>query len=93
MMLAPVATPMNSTSSRFRIGPAVPTAASAVSPMYLPTTMESTVLYSCCARLPIRSGSENWISLLIGLPVVMSCTPKKPLMPAIALTAPSLQYL
>ena len=43
-MLAPVAMPMNKTNSRFRIGPAVPTAASAVSPMYWPTTMESTVL-------------------------------------------------
>ena len=68
---------MNSTSSRFRMGPAVPTAARAVSPIYLPTTMESTVLYSCWARLPISSGTENLISPRMGLPWVMSCTPKK----------------
>ena len=46
-MLAPVDTPINSTSSRFRMGPEVPTAARAVSPIYWPTTMESTVLYNC----------------------------------------------
>ena len=44
MMLAPMLTPMNSTIIRFRIGPALPTAASALSPTYFPTTMLSTVL-------------------------------------------------
>ena len=44
MMLAPTETPMNSTSSRLRIGPLAPIAASAPSPTYWPTTMESTVL-------------------------------------------------
>ena len=44
MMLAPTETPMNSTSSRLRIGPLAPIAASAPSPTYCPTTMESTVL-------------------------------------------------
>ena len=75
-MVAPVDTPINSTSSRFRIGPEVPTAARAASPTYWPTMMESTVLYSCWARLPISSGMENRISPVMGLPLVMSCTPK-----------------
>ena len=42
--LAPTEIPMNSTSIRFRIGPAVPTAASASSPTNRPTMMLSTVL-------------------------------------------------
>ena len=44
MMLAPAEIPMNRTSSIFTMGPQEPTAARALSPMYLPTTMESTVL-------------------------------------------------
>ena len=47
MMPAPTEIPMNSTKSRFSIGPALPTAARALSPIYFPTTMLSTVLYSC----------------------------------------------
>ena len=43
-MPAPVETPTNSASSRFRMGDALPTAARAFSPTYLPTTMESAVL-------------------------------------------------
>ena len=41
---APVEIPTKKTSSRFMMGPALPTAASALSPTYFPTTMESTVL-------------------------------------------------
>ena len=44
MIPAPTDIPMKSTSSRLTIGPALPTAASALSPMYLPTTILSTVL-------------------------------------------------
>ena len=71
-MPAPVEMPMNSSSIRFRIGPAAPTAASALSPTYLPTMIESTVLYICCARLPISSGIENAARFISGLPTVMS---------------------
>ena len=77
---APVAMPMNRTSSRFRIGPAVPTAASAVSPIYWPTMMESTVLYSCWAKLPISSGIEKRARTVSGRPTVISCVPKRDLM-------------
>jgi len=41
---APTEIPTKSTSRRFMIGLALPTAASALSPTYLPTTMLSTVL-------------------------------------------------
>ena len=34
--------------------------------------MESTVLYSCCARFPIRRGIENLRRHVIGLPTVIS---------------------
>ena len=44
MMPAPAEMPMNSTRSILTMGPQEPTAARALSPMYLPTTMESTVL-------------------------------------------------
>ena len=44
MMLAPIEIPINSTSSRFKIGLALPTAARALSPTYRPTTILSTVL-------------------------------------------------
>ena len=47
MIPVPTEMPMNSTSRRLSTGLALPTAASALSPMYLPTTMLSTVLYSC----------------------------------------------
>ena len=75
-MPAPVEMPMNSSSRRLRIGPLAPTAASALSPTYWPTMIESAVLYICCARLPISSGTEKTIRLLSGLPTVMSCAPK-----------------
>ena len=44
MMLVPVEMPMKKTSIRFRMGPDVPTAASALSPTNRPTMIESTVL-------------------------------------------------
>ena len=44
MMFAPVEMPIKSTSSRLSSGPLAPTAASAPSPTYLPTIIESTVL-------------------------------------------------
>ena len=44
MILAPMEIPTNSTRSRFSMGLALPTAARALSPTYLPTTMLSTVL-------------------------------------------------
>ena len=44
LMVAPVETPTNKTISRFIIGPALPTAARALSPTYWPTTILSTVL-------------------------------------------------
>ena len=43
-ILAPILIPIYSTISRFRIGPALPTAARALSPTYFPTTTLSTVL-------------------------------------------------
>ena len=44
MMPAPVEMPTNRASNRLRMGLELPTAARALSPTYLPTTMESTVL-------------------------------------------------
>ena len=44
MMLVPIDIPIKSTSSRFKIGLALPTAARALSPTYFPTTILSTVL-------------------------------------------------
>lgn len=44
MMPAPTEIPTNSTRSRFKIGDALPTAASALSPTYLPTITLSAVL-------------------------------------------------
>jgi hypothetical protein len=41
---APVEIPINNTIKRFSIGPALPTAARALSPIYFPTIMESAVL-------------------------------------------------
>ena len=58
-----------------------PTAASAVSPIYLPTTHVSTRLYSCCMTLPSMSGRANSHKLVVIFPVVrsrsrlMTCTP------------------
>ena len=56
-MLAPTLIPINNTIKRFKIGPALPTAASALSPTYFPTTTLSTVLYNCCAIFPISIGT------------------------------------
>ena len=39
--------------------------------------MESAVLYSCWAKLPIRSGTEKRTIPRKGSPDVISCTPKK----------------
>jgi hypothetical protein len=72
MMPAPVAMAMKSTSSRLMIGIEAPTAERALSPTYLPTTIESTVAYSCWAKFPMRSGTENLSKLLMGRPWVMS---------------------
>ena len=47
MIPAPTDIPMNRTRRRLSIGPALPTAARALSPIYFPTTILSTVLYSC----------------------------------------------
>ena len=44
MILVPIDMPIKSTSSRFKIGLALPTAARALSPTYFPTTILSTVL-------------------------------------------------
>ena len=69
---APVATPTNSASSRFRIGMEEPTADSARSPTYLPTMTVSAVLYSCWAKLPRSMGMENSKIRFQGEPRVMS---------------------
>ena len=68
MMLAPTEMPMNRTIIRFRIGPALPTAASALSPTKRPTMMLSTVLYSCWAILPISMGMEKRMICVTGFP-------------------------
>ena len=49
-----------------------PMAAEADLPMKLPTKMRSTVLYSCCTRLPTSSGSANKTSCLPMGPSVRS---------------------
>ena len=64
--------PTNNTIKRFRIGPALPTAASALSPTKLPTTTLSTVLYSCWAILPINMGTVKIRIFSQGFPTVMS---------------------
>ena len=51
--------PIKSTRSILRMGAALPTDARALSPMYFPTTILSTVLYNCWAILPITIGIEN----------------------------------
>ena len=68
----PTEIPTNNTSSRFRIGPALPTAASALSPTNLPTIILSTVLYSCCAIFPINMGIVKATIRFPGLPCVIS---------------------
>ena len=50
------------------IGPALPTAASALSPTKRPTMMLSTVLYSCWAILPISMGMEKRMIWVTGFP-------------------------
>ena len=67
--------PMNNTIRRNTRAPLAPIAANAPSPTYFPTITESTVLYSCWAKFPIRRGMENSISLFDGLPSVMSFAP------------------
>ena len=71
-IVAPVEMPMNSTIIRLSTGPARPTAPSAASPTYRPTTIASTVLYNCCARLPSSRGIENSAMPDMGLPCVRS---------------------
>ena len=53
------------------MGAALPTADRAKSPIYSPTTMESTVLYSCWAKLPISMGMENSNRRFHGAPSVI----------------------
>ena len=72
MIPAPTEIPMNSTMSRFRMGPALPTAARALSPTKRPTMTLSAVLYSCWARLPISMGMVNFMICPTGEPSVMS---------------------
>lgn len=72
----PLAIPINSTNSRFKTGPLAPTAASALSPTKRPTAIESTVLYICCARLPISRRMENCSRRESGRPTVTSCAEK-----------------
>ena len=76
-MPAPVEIPTNNASSRFRMGMALPTAARALSPTYLPTMMESAVLYSCCATLPSSMGMENSMIRFQGEPTVISLAEKR----------------
>ena len=68
MMLAPTEMPTNSTIIRFRMGPALPTAASALSPTKRPSMMLSTVLYNCCAMFPSSMGMAKRTIWLTGLP-------------------------
>ena len=77
MMLAPTEMPINRTSIRFRIGPALPTAARALSPTKRPTIMLSTVLYSCCAILPSSMGMVNRTICFTGLPTRISTVSKR----------------
>ncbi len=72
IMPAPVDIPTNKTNSKLSTGEALPTAASALSPTYFPTTMESTVLYNCWAMLPISMGIANKVIFFQGTPSVMS---------------------
>jgi hypothetical protein len=69
---APTEIPTNNMINRFRMGPALPTAASALSPTKRPTMMLSTVLYSCCAMFPISIGIMKFTIRAAGLPVVIS---------------------
>ena len=71
-MLAPTLIPINNTIKRFKIGPALPTAASALSPTYFPTTTLSTVLYNCCAIFPISIGTVKIRMSSHGRPTVIS---------------------
>ena len=72
IMLAPMDMPTNSTSSRFNMGLALPTAAKALSPTYFPTTILSTVLYSCWAILPMSMGIVKATIFSHGFPTVIS---------------------
>ena len=69
---APVEMPTNSASSKLRMGMALPTADNASSPTYWPTTIESAVLYSCCAKFPSSIGMENSKIRFQGRPTVIS---------------------
>ena len=72
MMLAPTEIPMNSTSIRFSSGPALPTAARALSPTKRPTMMLSTVLYSCWAMFPSSIGIAKRTICVTGWPTRIS---------------------
>ncbi len=64
--------PINRLSIKKTTGNAVPTAARAVLPTNRPTTMLSTMLYSCWNKLPASSGSANNRISRAGLPLVIS---------------------
>lgn len=64
MILTPTLIPTKRTISRFMIGPALPTAASALSPTYFPTTTLSTAEYVCCAIFPRSIGDRKNCDLL-----------------------------
>ena len=59
-------------STRKLIAPVPPTAASAFTPTYLPTIMESAILYICWKRFPKSIGTAKPSIALIGLPLVKS---------------------
>ena len=58
-MEAPVDMPMAMAMNSRVSGEQVPTEDRASSPTKLPTITPSTVLYSCCSRLPAISGRVN----------------------------------
>ena len=69
--VAPEDTPTKNPTSRLIMVPVVPTAARAWVPTYWPTTMVSTVLYSCWKKVPIKMGKKKIKSCFQITPVVM----------------------
>ena len=68
MTVAPMAKPINREASKKMMGNPVPTAVSAEAPTNWPTTMESTILYSCCRTFPSSSGREKATISRVGEP-------------------------
>ena len=69
--MAPEDTPTKKPTSRLMMVPVVPTAARAWVPTYWPTTMVSTVLYSCWKKVPMRIGKKKMSSCFQMTPSVM----------------------